>query len=34
MNIFNFQHIKKIPDFKKKYKNIKIGFTKQYIYQI
>jgi D-beta-D-heptose 7-phosphate kinase/D-beta-D-heptose 1-phosphate adenosyltransferase len=27
MNIFNFQHIKKIPDFKKKYKNIKIGFT-------
>jgi rfaE bifunctional protein nucleotidyltransferase chain/domain len=27
MNIFNFQHKKKIPDFKKKYKNIKIGFT-------
>ena len=27
MNIFNFQQIKKIPNFKKKFKNIRIGFT-------
>jgi D-beta-D-heptose 7-phosphate kinase/D-beta-D-heptose 1-phosphate adenosyltransferase len=27
MNIFNFQEKKKIPNFKKKFKNINIGFT-------
>jgi len=27
MNIFNFKQIKKNPNFKKKFKNIRIGFT-------